>query len=576
MPNASLPRLVITYCNCLLYLYNICTSLILLQSSESPLNQLHSILILPSSCWSDQTQDKDETIMLCRMSHTPKQLTVTHSLSINADLSWTLFVNQHQVEVTTCSALKAFAGPMSTDKLSQLLLTLDRLPVCAGQPDDHFMHMILAKKGRITSNNGKVVAYVDNAHVELNGDVYTQTIRTSNCELISHSVKCSSCTKYRPTLRSMYHRWNKRQTQNVGAAASSGETSKFTNERYMNTPEKRAKIDSLRKRAYTAEQRVTKLCEKIHKLTQEQGDVVEHSLNSDLLHIMNENSDQIKKAFPEDSFARLFWEEQLKAATASNAKQVRWHPVIIKWCLNLKLMSSCTYHALRSSGFLKLPSERTLRDYTHYFQNKPGFQDEVNQQLLEEVEKLNLPAERKYVGLLIDEMKVKEGLVYNKLSGEIVGFTNLGDVNDQLLRLEQGDEHPPVAKYILVLMVRGVMFKLEFPYAHFGTRGVTGELLHPIVWEAIRRLEASELKVIFITADGASVNRKFFRMHQDKSDPNSFTYKARNPYSADNRWVYFIADTPHLMKTVRNCWSHSGVKRTRHMQVRNNFITIHV
>ena len=44
---------------------------------------------------------------------------------------------------------------MSTDKL---LLTLDRLPLCAGQPDDHFMCMILTKKGRITSNNGEVVA----------------------------------------------------------------------------------------------------------------------------------------------------------------------------------------------------------------------------------------------------------------------------------------------------------------------------------------------------------------------------------------------------------------------------------
>ena len=235
-------------------------------------------------------------------------------------------------------------------------------------------------------------------------------------------------------------------------------------------------------------------------------------------------------------------------------------------------MSSCTYHALRSSGFLKLPSERTLRDYTHYFQNKSGFQDEVNQQLLEEVEKLKLSAERQYVGVLIDEMKVKEGLVYNKISGEIVGFTNLGDVNEQLLRLEQGDEHPPVAKYVLVLMVRGLVFKLEFPYAHFGTRGITSELLFPIVWEAIRRLEASGLKVIYITADGASVNRKFFRMHQDKNDPNSFTYKARNPYLADNRWVYFIADPPHLMKTVRNCWSHSGVNCTRHMQVGNNFM----
>ena len=40
-------------------------------------------------------------------------------------------------------------------------------------------------------------------------------------------------------------------------------------------------------------------------------------------------------------------------------------------------------------------------------------------------------------------MKIKEGLVYNKYSGEIIGFTHLGDINE-LMKLEQGD-HPPVA-----------------------------------------------------------------------------------------------------------------------------------
>ena len=125
-----------------------------------------------------------------------------------------------------------------------------------------------------------------------------------------------------------------------------------------------------------------------------------------------------------------------KPATANDARQIRWHSVIIKWCLNLKLMSSSMYHALRSSGFVKLPSERTLRDYTHYFNIRPGFQDEVNDQLLKEIDNMMLPPERKYIALLIDEMKVK-GLVYNKTSGVIVGLTNIGDINQQLLRLEQ-------------------------------------------------------------------------------------------------------------------------------------------
>ncbi len=40
---------------------------------------------------------------------------------------------------------------------------------------------------------------------------------------------------------------------------------------------------------------------------------------------------------------------------------------------------------MRSSRFIKLPSERTLRDYTNYFEIKTGFQDEVDEQLTLEI-----------------------------------------------------------------------------------------------------------------------------------------------------------------------------------------------
>ena len=60
-------------------------------------------------------------------------------------------------------------------------------------------------------------------------------------------------------------------------------------------------------------------------------------------------------------------------------------------------------------------------------------------------------------------------------------------------------------------MVRGLLFKLEFPYAHFGTEGVTADVLYPIVWEAVRLLEADGVKVLCVTADGASPNGKFSR-----------------------------------------------------------------
>ena len=116
-------------------------------------------------------------------------------------------------------------------------------------------------------------------------------------------------------------------------------------------------------------------------------------------------------------------------------------------------------------------------------------------------------------------------------------------------------------------MVRGIFFKLEFPYAHFATEGITADLLFPIVWEGVHQLESIGLKVICITADGASPNRKFFRMHRGSDSDTSPTYKARNPFAKEERWVYFMSDAPHLIKTARNCWSHSGWTGTRHMTV---------
>ena len=124
-------------------------------------------------------------------------------------------------------------------------------------------------------------------------------------------------------------------------------------------------------------------------------------------------------------------------------------------------------------------------------------------------------------------------------------------------------------------MVRGVFFKLDFPFAHFATVGITADLLFPIVWEGVRQLESIGLKVICITADGASPNRKFFRMHHERKDSTSPTYKTHNPYAKEERSVYFVSDPPHLIKTTRNCWSHSSWTGTRHMIVSKR-LCVHV
>jgi len=81
-------------------------------------------------------------------------------------------------------------------------------------------------------------------------------------------------------------------------------------------------------------------------------------------------------------------------------------------------------------------------------------------------------------------------------------------------------------------------------------------------------LQLVGLTVISVVADGASTNRKFFRLHKiSKHQKSGITYKTPN-ISDPGRFVYFIADAPHVLKTVRNAWYNSQANRTRNLVVK--------
>lgn len=203
-----------------------------------------------------------------------------------------------------------------------------------------------------------------------------------------------------------------------------------------------------------------------------------------------------------------------------------------------------------------------------------GVQPEVTEQLVKEAKLDSLEEWQKYVAVIFDEMKIKEGIVYNKHECRIIGFVNFGHTNNELLSLEKTIEvssSPPVAKHILMFMVRGIFFKLNFPYAQYPTTDLSADLLYPLVWEVVRSLECAGFKVISLTGDKASVNQTFFQMNQsDKKSKR--VHKIRNPYSAKSENIYFISDVPHLIKTTRNCWANSfGHSYKRALWVSNRY-----
>ena len=71
---------------------------------------------------------------------------------------------------------------------------------------------------------------------------------------------------------------------------------------------------------------------------------------------------------------------------------------------------------------------------------------------------------------------------------------------------------------------------------------------------------------MFFCCDGAKSNRRFFQLHSHSLEEPA--YKVLNPFANEERYIYFISDPPHLVKTLRNCLANSGAhKRTRNMWV---------
>ena len=73
---------------------------------------------------------------------------------------------------------------------------------------------------------------------------------------------------------------------------------------------------------------------------------------------------------------------------------------------------------------MSLPSERTLRDYTHYITSCSGYQSDIDKELVKEARLEELPDWKKHIVILIDEMKIKQSLVYDKHSAHVVGFVD--------------------------------------------------------------------------------------------------------------------------------------------------------
>ena len=305
------------------------------------------------------------------------------------------------------------------------------------------------------------------------------------------------------------------------------------------------------------QQQIRQLQEAIADSTVTDGVNLDEELHDDFSQMVRDHTKDVL-SIHEGTFQRLFWSQQETASSLKNSKSMRWHPLIYKWCLYLRHLSGKAYELLRSSGCIKLPSQRTLHDYTHYIKSQAGFCSEVDKVIVDDADLSN--PHNKYVILVMDEMYIKSDLVYDKHDGSLIGFVNISNIKNQILEfeamIESGGEDPSLAASMMVFMVRGLLHKYNYPYAQFACgKSMTGDLIFDPIWEAMARLERIGFFMLALCCDGASSNWKLW------NKDNELLYRVPNVYASDGqRFLYFISDPPHLLKTIRNSWYNEKKK----------------
>ena len=293
---------------------------------------------------------------------------------VTIDTSLTATVNVHGKQLSSNHPVYQSSSTVHrAQDVLQLVSSLNGFCVCTGNSDPELVCNFTP-------------ASSVKAYLETNvGGQYNQTVRSVSCPLLipSPGRRCEDCKTYRSTLR---------KTKNIKIVESKSPKDERTRIHSskpncaMSRDElaEKTRLLKLENKRLTSENKRLR-ARLLIKQELEESHELEESDNKEVEELVNDASSEIEKLWPDPhSFQRIFWEEQLKYNKLENKASMRWHPLIIKWALLIKSQSSKAYQSMRDLGFVNLPSERTLFDYSHCVPSKLGFVPEVASMLVKE------------------------------------------------------------------------------------------------------------------------------------------------------------------------------------------------
>ncbi|KAH7934718.1 hypothetical protein HPB51_028915 [Rhipicephalus microplus] len=230
---------------------------------------------------------------------------------------------------------------------------------------------------------------------------------------------------------------------------------------------------------------------------------------------------------------------QIAKAKAKNGR--RYTEEWLMTCLLLQIASPKAYKLLSDMQLLPLPTRARLRQIISGIPCRYGC-NEVSLKSIQEhfQEKSHL---QRYGVLLLDEVKLKQSVAFNKTSYKMDGFVDYGD--------ETNATTEQLADHALVLNFVPLFEGWVQPIASFATRGAApGRILARLILSAVLQLHKHNASVLAVVSDGAGNNRSMWTTLGISGDIMSPCNSIEHPWEPSQK-ISLSVTFPHVVKCIR-------------------------
>ena len=330
------------------------------------------------------------------------------TVQIDENMSWCILVNNKEVKNDT-ELLQNLPKTLSDKNVAKFCFKVNVAKVCCGNTD---YDDVISQRVDFEDPVAWVESSVGKTKL-LKGSF--DTIRAVECNYLifdDDSTICQPCKLFRNNLTKYRARISEQKSKTVDSAVADDS---HTNIRYLSIPQLQERIRNLALSKKAAIKKAARYSVIINKMVAEDGVTVDKTQHSLFKEVMEKNAPTFEEGTPQE----LLWQQQMEHASKCNKRSMRWHPLIIRWCLSIYHSSPAAYRQMASkrNKFIVLPHVNTLKKYINFTEPASGFNPDIIERLVEDSNVESIPEFQKNVCLLFDEIKIKSGLAFKKSSG---------------------------------------------------------------------------------------------------------------------------------------------------------------